>query len=105
MNKREEFDKKFECDLLKITDAEYFDGDEIGDAIYSWHISEQKKLLERVEKEIIGEYEGCQGMDTSKIMNREERDNLDRLVRDAFKSKLLQSLNKLNKHIKTGIQQ
>lgn len=28
---------------------------ELGDKFYNWHISEQKKLLERVEKEVTGE--------------------------------------------------
>lgn len=38
MTQKEEFNKKFEIDLLKITGAEYYDGDEIGDAIWSWII-------------------------------------------------------------------
>ncbi len=82
MTAREEFNKKFCFEYQPNKPGKNNVGTlevENPDEIWNWHISEMEKLLERVEKEVIGEdKETYQGTDVF-VMRKDLRQSLNKL--------------------------
>ncbi len=81
MTPREEFEKLFEHVAYELDGNKYLalNLNLNPDEIWNWHISEMEKLLERVEKEVIGEdKETYQGTDVF-VMRKDLRQSLNKL--------------------------